>query len=120
MRSSVIGITSDFSLINLLKNGMTLPLEPITFPYLTTEKRHPSAPDKWLAATNILSEASLLAPYKLIGLAALSVDKAITFLTFLEIDACTTFSAPITFVCIHSNGLYSAAGTCFNAAAWTT
>ena len=31
-----------------------------------------------------------------------------------------TFSAPITLVLMHSNGLYSAAGTCFSAAAWTT
>ena len=34
------------------------------------------------AATNILSDASLVAPYKLIGLAALSVERAITFETF--------------------------------------
>ena len=34
------------------------------------------------AATNILSEASLVAPYKFIGFAALSVDKAITLETF--------------------------------------
>ena len=31
-----------------------------------------------------------------------------------------TFSAPITLVLIHSIGLYSAAGTCFSAAACTT
>ncbi len=31
----------------------------------------------------------------------------------------TTFSAPITFVCTASKGLYSHAGTCFSAAAWT-
>ena len=32
----------------------------------------------------------------------------------------TTFSAPMTLVLMHSNGLYSAMGTCFSAAAWTT
>ena len=32
----------------------------------------------------------------------------------------TTFSAPSTLVWMHSNGLYSAVGTCFSAAAWTT
>ena len=31
-----------------------------------------------------------------------------------------TFSAPTTFVLTASRGLYSAAGTCFSAAAWTT
>ncbi len=32
----------------------------------------------------------------------------------------TTFSAPSTLVWMHSEGLYSAAGTCFRAAAWMT
>jgi len=69
------------------------------------------------AAMKILSEASLEAPYKLIGLAALSVDSATIRLTFLLIAARTTFSAPMMFVCTHSKGLYSAIGTCFSAAA---
>mgnify|MGYP001283228830 CR=1 FL=1 len=34
------------------------------------------------AAIKILSEANLVAPYKLIGFAALSVDKAMIFFTF--------------------------------------
>ena len=45
---------------------------------------------------------------------------ATTFLTFVSKQACTRFSAPITFVLINSMGLYSAAGTCFKAAACTT
>ena len=36
-------------------------------------------PAKLLAAMNSLSEQSLVAPYRLDGLAALSVDSAITF-----------------------------------------
>ena len=58
----------------------------------------------------------MLAPYKFTGFAALSVDNAITFSTLLNIDALTTFSAPMTLVRIHSNGLYSAEGTIFIAA----
>ena len=71
------------------------------------------------AAVNNLSDASLDAPYKFIGKAALSVDKAIILLTLFSIAASIIFCAPSTLVCIHSNGLYSAAGTCFNAAACT-
>ena len=37
------------------------------------------------AATNNLSEVSFVAPYKLIGLLALSVDKATTFFIFSHI-----------------------------------
>src|SRR3546814_5066844 len=66
----------------------------MTFPSRTTETRQPPAPDRLLAATKILSEASLVAPYRLIGLAALSVDSAITLVTPLRIAAFTTFSAP--------------------------
>ena len=73
-----------------------------------------------MAAKKSLSEHNLVAPYKLIGSTALSVDRAITFLTFLSIDASIIFCAPITFVLINSNGLYSAAGTCLRAAACTT
>src|SRR3546814_18794984 len=89
----------------------------MTFPSRTTETRQPPAPDRLLAATKILSEASLVAPYRLIGLAALSVDSAITLVTPLRIAAFTTFSAPSMLVRTHSNGLYSAIGTCFRAAA---
>ena len=49
---------------------------------------------KLLAATNNLSEHSLVAPYKLIGLAALSVESAITFFTLFFIAASIIFSAP--------------------------
>ena len=66
---------------------------------------------------NNLSDTSLVAPYKLIGLDALSVDKAIIFLHYFLLLLGTIFSAPRIFVFINSVGLYSAAGTCFNAAA---
>ena len=51
---------------------------------------------------------------------ALSVDSAITVWTRLVRQAQTTFSAPMMLVWMHSDGLYSAAGTCFRAAAWIT
>ena len=70
-----------------------------------------------LLATKSLSDANLLAPYKLIGLLALSVESATTFLTLLSIAASITFIAPLTLVLIHSKGLYSAVGTIFVAAA---
>ena len=46
---------------------------------------------------NSLSETSLVAPYKLIGAAALSVLNAITFLPQAK-DASITFCAPLIFV----------------------
>ena len=54
------------------------------------------------------------------GLAALSVESATTPFTRASMAALTTFSAPNTLVLMHSNGLYSAMGTCFSAAAWMT
>jgi hypothetical protein len=67
-----------------------------------------------------LSLTSFVAPYRLIGLHALSVESATTRCTPLSIAASMTFWAPCTFVLTASKGLYSAAGTCFNAAACTT
>ena len=69
------------------------------------------------AAINNLSAHSLVAPYRLTGPAALSVLRATTFFTFESKDACMMFSAPKTLVLTNSIGLYSAAGTCFRAAA---
>ena len=69
-----------------------------------------------MAAINNLSEANFVAPYRLTGAAALSVLRAIIF-TLLYKHASITFCAPIIFVFTASNGLYSATGTCFNAAA---
>ncbi|MNT50090.1 hypothetical protein D3C72_1869910 [compost metagenome] len=100
-----------------MKKGITEPLDPITLPYLTTENLRSRDPLILLAAINNLSEHNLVAPYKFIGAAALSVERATTFFTPLAIAASITFSAPSIFVFIHSIGLYSAAGTCFNAAA---
>ena len=58
-----------------------------------------------------------MAPYKFIGLQALSVDKATTFFTLFIIEALITFSAPTMFVLMHSSGLISAVGTILVAAA---
>ena len=77
----------------------------------------PASPESWLAFIKSFSAQSLVAPYKLIGLQALSVDNAITFLTLVFKHAEIIDWAPFIFVLMHSNGLYSAAGTCFGAAA---
>ena len=115
MSGCVMGRVPSFRLAK--KKGITDPREPITLPYLTTEKRTSREPFMLLAATNNLSLHNLVAPYRLIGAAALSVDNATTCLTPESKAALITFSAPITLVFIHSMGLYSAAGTCFRAAA---
>ena len=56
------------------KNGIIDPLDPITFPYLTTEKIGFFSPLYEFAAVKILSDTNLVAPYKLIGSEALSVE----------------------------------------------
>ena len=99
---------------------MTRPLEPITFPYLTTLNWVPCSPEYAFAATNNLSDVNLVAPYRLIGLDALSVDKATTRSTPLSMQASIKFIAPTTLVFTHSKGLYSAVGTILVAAACTT
>ena len=66
----------------------------------------------------ILSEANFVAPYKFIGEAALSVLNAINCFTLFSKHPSIIFCAPIILVLTASNGLYSVAGTCFNAAAW--
>ena len=71
-------------------------------------------------ATNNLSETSFVAPYKFAGLLALSVDNATTRLTPESIHASIRFTAPSILVLTHSNGLYSAVGTIFVAAACIT
>ena len=112
---SVIG-KYPFLLYNL-KILYTDPLLPKTFPYLTTENLVSDFPTILFADTKSLSEHNFVAPYKLIGAQALSVDKATIFFTLLLIEAKIKFCAPIIFVFTASNGLYSAAGTCFSAAA---
>ena len=67
-----------------------------------------------------LSEANFVDPYKLIGLQALSVDRAKTFGTSLFMQASITFIAPTTFVFTHSKGSYSAVDTILVAAACIT
>src|SRR5690554_6414677 len=115
---SVIGSVP--SALFFKKNGITEPFEPMTLPYLTTENLMGLSPLILLAATNNLSEVNLVAPYRLIGAQALSVDKATTRSTLVCRQASTTFWAPPIFVLMHSSGLYSAIGTCFIAAAWIT
>ena len=53
---------------------------------------------------NNLSEHNLVAPYKFIGAAALSVDNAITFLTSADIEASIIFCAPMILVLTNSPG----------------
>src|ERR1700754_4554045 len=81
MRASVIGRLSAPSSASFLKKGTTEPRDPKTLPYRTTENLGPSAPARLLAATKILSEASLEAPYRLTGFSALSVERATPRLT---------------------------------------
>ncbi len=64
-----------------------------------------------------LSEQSFVAPYKFIGDEALSVLREIIFFTPQSDAASITFCEPFMFVFMNSVGLYSAAGTCFSAAA---
>ena len=73
---------------------MTDPLDPITFPYLTTENFIDLLPTILFEEVKILSEVNFVAPQRFIGSDALSVDSAITLFIPLFIDADTTFSAP--------------------------
>src|SRR5688572_16204271 len=109
MRVSVMGRVPD--LASDMKNGMTEPREPITFPYRTTAKRVLCVPAYALPAMNNLSEASFVAPYRLIGLLALSVDNATTRLMPRSMHTSMRFIAPLMLVLTHSKGLYSAVGT---------
>ena len=70
--------------------------------------------------TKSLSAVSLVAPYRLIGEDALSVESATTFFTPESMQASMTFWLPTTLVWTNSHGLYSAVSTCLRAAAWTT
>jgi hypothetical protein len=62
----------------------------------------------------------LVAPYRLIGLEALSVESATTFCTPALMQASITFCDPLMLVATYSEGLYSAVSTCLRAAACTT
>ena len=91
MSLCVIGIIFAPFLYKFLKIRTTDPLDPTTLPYLTTANLVFCFPTTLLAATKSLSEASLVAPYKLIGFAALSVESAIIDLTLLLVAALITF-----------------------------
>ena len=54
--------TLDFFFARSLNKGTTDPLEPTTFPYLTTENLVGLSPTILFAETKSLSEASLVAP----------------------------------------------------------
>ncbi len=90
MSLCVIGKTSPF-LAFAIKKGMTEPLDPITLPYLTAENRRSLFPFILFAAIKSLSETNLVAPYKLIGAAALSVDNATTTFTLVARAPSITF-----------------------------
>ena len=62
----------------------------------------------------------MVAPYTLMGLTALSVERFITRSTRASMAAWMTLRAPITLVSIASQVLLSHVGICFIAAAWTT
>ena len=66
-----------------LNKGITEPLDPITFPYRTTENLICFSPFILFAAIKSLSEVNFVAPYKLIGAHALSVESATTLFTLL-------------------------------------
>jgi hypothetical protein len=101
-----VRVISLFSITCFLKNGITEPLEFITFPYLTVLRIIFFSPTILFADEINLSATNFVAPYKLIGEAALSVDRDITFSTLLWIAALIIFSVPIIFVLINSPGLY--------------
>ena len=73
-----------------------------------------------LPRVKILSAVSFVAPYRLIGEDALSVDSATTRFTPASMAASTTFCEPSTLVFTNSKGLYSPVSTCLSAAACTT
>ena len=62
---------------------MTDPLDPITLPYLTTENIVSCEFENELAATKSLSDANLVAPYKLIGSSFIS--RQCYYLLFLHL-----------------------------------
>ena len=70
-----------FEFFRSKKIGITLPLDPITLPYLTAEKIDLLFPFMLFAAINNFSAANFVAPYKFIGFVALSVEIKIVLLT---------------------------------------
>src|SRR5690606_32192628 len=102
-------------LICCTNKGITDPREAITLPYLV---RHTVVFFKSReAAIATFSIIALEIPIALIGYAALSVLKQITFFTPEVTAASITFCVPITLVCTACIGKNSQEGTCFKAAA---
>src|SRR5699024_45009 len=104
-------------LIFSINNGITEPRDAITLPYLVPQINVWSLSTFLDLATNTFSIIAFEMPIALIGYAALSVDKQITFFTFSLIALCKTFSVPKILVFTASIGKNSHEGTCFNAAA---
>jgi hypothetical protein len=107
-------------LICSIKRGITEPLDAITFPYLVTQIMVLVFDNDLALAIATFSISALDIPIALIGYAALSVLKQITFETLLLTADRITFYVPITLVYVASKGKNSQEGTCFNAAAWKT
>src|SRR5688572_17382146 len=105
------------SFIWFTNNGITDPLDAITFPYRVPHKIVPSAGTVLDFAIITFSIIALDIPIALIGYTALSVLKTITFVTLFLIAASNTLAVPSTFVLTASNGKNSQEGTCFKAAA---
>ena len=82
----------NFYLNNSKKRGKLNLLIPATFPYLTTENLVVLLLSEKFAEINNLSATSFVAPYKLIGFDALSVESIIDFFTLALIDALIIFS----------------------------
>ena len=86
-----VTVSSLLRLTKPLKYGITEPLELSTLPYLTTEKTVLTCAERIFEEIYNLSETSFVDQYKFTGLDALSVDKAITFLTLLLIEQSIKF-----------------------------
>src|SRR5215469_5769188 len=96
----------------LEKTGTTLPWLPRKLPDRTQLNRVFCSSTTLLACTNIFSTQSLVAPYTLIGLTALSLLTTITRRTPRLMAPSSTFFEPMMFVWIASNGFCSQVSIC--------
>ena len=118
MRSSVIVMLARLGLREEQRDHAAA--APTTLPYRTHANRRPRVGRVGVALREDLLRAQLRG--------AVEVDRVDRLVGATaqrraarrsSIAAATTFSAPMTFVWTASNGLYSQAGTCLSAAAWT-
>ena len=90
MRKSVMVIGPPFAICSL-NTGITLPLEPNTFPKRTAENFvHPAS----FNPVTIISAIRFVAPMTFGGLFALSVETMTKFLTLAALAASATFLVP--------------------------